>query len=133
MVVTQTHPLLRRGLPCLLGVLVLLAAWLMAAAVSTPSLTAAPSASVLSGAPTGGCPDRHPTPGSIAETGAEAPRPASNRACPRHSGNGSVTTASQVFRSAAADTRLQRVQDRSRGYPLEPHLRLNHGHAPPRA
>ncbi|MGV8959613.1 MAG: hypothetical protein ACOH1V_04425 [Stenotrophomonas sp.] len=132
MFVARSPPLLQRGLPCLLAALLLLALWSLAATLAALPMTPATGLSVFAEAPTGGCPDRQPALGAIAEAGATEPRPASHRSCPRKNGDaGSVTTAGQVLRNAAADTRLRQVLERSRGYPLDPQLRLNHGHSPP--
>lgn len=81
-------------------------------------------------------PDKHPIVIAMTgEAGLEESRPPRQRV-PVDIDAGiraAVPRQDHVFLAAAAETVLQHALARSQAYPREPHLRLNHSHAPPLA
>ncbi len=85
--------------------------------------------------PDGPTPGRYPALAMIAEAGPEAGRgtsPCAGKAPFGGAGCEPLPPLSYLLRNAAADTALKQTLIHTHRYPRDPHLRLNHGHAPPR-
>lgn len=98
--------------------------------------TANPVLVAMATHPEGRAPGKAPALAAMAEAELEtrrsAPPSTGNNAPYRGIGYEPLPSLSHLLQHAAAGTALKQALNHAHDYPRDPHLRLNHGHAPPK-